>query len=300
MKLLSTFVVAVLLFFCLCSVFVVALAAKDNSNNNNKKILNNLVKNYPSWLLRTNDDNGNATSGSPNVNFEKQVDFHNTTAYILTLKNARSNHWHVYCHGCASEHKCNEEAREVVSVQAQQHDCLYATNAAPFSYHLGAACNGYVISDGVVMANSGDKPAGNTCLGITKNFGHWWIGDVGAVTKDDLQTLDQLVCGFGFLVIDGKPQYSPVTEIAPRTAWGINELGDLISMVADGSEVIKTGLTLNSTADWMVKLGAKYAVNMDGGGSSTTWFEGKVRGCPTGIDVPMCIERQVVSTQCIK
>jgi exopolysaccharide biosynthesis protein len=292
MKILSALLLLVLALINTTSVFIFANQDKTS------------IKNYPSWLLRTNDDNGNSSSNVPNINIVKQIDFNNTTAHVMTLKNARSGNWHIYCHGCSSMHKCNEESREFVSVQAQQRNCTSATNASPFSYKLGAGCNGYVISDGILMGNSGPSgginPTGAGCLGITKDHNHWWFGEDGAA-KDVLNELDQLVCGFNFLVVDGKPQYSHATEIAPRTAWGISEEGNLISLVADGAETIKTGLTLNSTVDWMIKLGAKYAVNMDGGGSATMVnSEFQVLGCPSCVDTPKCCERAVITIQCIK
>lgn len=55
----------------------------------------------------------------------------------------------------------------------------------------------------------------------------------------------------------------------PRTAAGITEDGELLLYVADGRQSgYSHGLTLEELAEEMKELGAEYAINLDGGGSS--------------------------------
>ena len=69
---------------------------------------------------------------------------------------------------------------------------------------------------------------------------------------------------------------------------------------ADGIEAGLVGLTLNQTAEWLVDLGAVYAINLDGGGSSTTWYNNTVVNHPTNNDRGPWGERPVTSMVCLK
>jgi exopolysaccharide biosynthesis protein len=69
----------------------------------------------------------------------------------------------------------------------------------------------------------------------------------------------------------------------PRT--GIGMIGDnhLVFVVADGrSAGYSRGVTMNEFAQIFVDLGATTAYNLDGGGSSTMWFNGDVVNNPLG------------------
>jgi len=62
-------------------------------------------------------------------------------------------------------------------------------------------------------------------------------------------------------------------ERNPRTAAGIARNGKrLILVVVDGREYENAGMTLRETANLMLALGARDAINLDGGGSTTMVF----------------------------
>ena len=68
----------------------------------------------------------------------------------------------------------------------------------------------------------------------------------------------------------------------PRTAIGVVEDNQLLVVVVDGrSPGYSAGATLTELATWMKGLGAVTAYNIDGGGSSTFYFDGEVRGWVT-------------------
>ena len=48
----------------------------------------------------------------------------------------------------------------------------------------------------------------------------------------------------------------------------------------DGRQKESIGMTLNELAGFMVELGCEDAMNLDGGGSATIWFDGSVRNKP--------------------
>ena len=70
-------------------------------------------------------------------------------------------------------------------------------------------------------------------------------------------------------------------ERAPRSAIGIDELGNVIFVVVDGRRASSPGLTIPELADVMKRIGSHHALNLDGGGSSTLYYDGKVLNIPS-------------------
>ncbi len=58
----------------------------------------------------------------------------------------------------------------------------------------------------------------------------------------------------------------------PRTAAGITSDNQLVLVTVDGRNAQSAGLTINELALLMRALGCEYAVNLDGGGSTTMWI----------------------------
>jgi len=71
----------------------------------------------------------------------------------------------------------------------------------------------------------------------------------------------------------------------PRTALGFND-DKLFLIVVDGrQEGYSTGMTMYEVAQVLIELGAKQAMNLDGGASSTFFADGKVLNRPSGGDL---------------
>merc|ERR1712137_913095 len=121
---------------------------------------------------------------------------------------------------------------------------------------------------------------------------------MGVLDPDQIPQMNfqQLLTGFGWLVKQGVNQVtSSGGEIAPRTAIGTNEDGELFLFEADGAEDMPNGnpkgLTLQQLADWVLEMGAYSMVNLDGGGSSVTVVNGEIVDRPTCHDVDLKCER---------
>jgi hypothetical protein len=74
----------------------------------------------------------------------------------------------------------------------------------------------------------------------------------------------------------------------PRTALGLTE-GFALALTCDGHTAEDAGLTLGELAELMIRLGARSALNFDGGGSTTMVCAGRLVNCPreqTGDDIP--------------
>ncbi|MDO9457848.1 phosphodiester glycosidase family protein [Nocardioides sp.] len=68
----------------------------------------------------------------------------------------------------------------------------------------------------------------------------------------------------------------------PRTAIGVVDADHVVVVVVDGRDTgYSRGVTLPELAEIMRGLGARTAYNLDGGGSSTMWFQGEVVNRPS-------------------
>ena len=66
----------------------------------------------------------------------------------------------------------------------------------------------------------------------------------------------------------------------PRTAIGYTEDNKLILVAVDGRENYSIGLTLNELANFMKELGCVNAMNLDGGGSTVMYINGRIVNNP--------------------
>ena len=113
---------------------------------------------------------------------------------------------------------------------------------------------------------------------------------LSTATVPSLRGVKSAISGGPTLVIGGKRQrfdkegadsyqYSSMLEKHPRSALGWNEQ-NYFWVEVDGRQKESVGMTLAELASFMVELGCEEAMNLDGGGSATIWFEGSVRNKP--------------------
>ena len=69
-------------------------------------------------------------------------------------------------------------------------------------------------------------------------------------------------------------------ERHPRSAVGWNDKFFFFIEVDGRQKNLSMGMTLPELSDYMLKLGCTDALNLDGGGSSTIWLNGKVMNSP--------------------
>lgn len=119
-------------------------------------------------------------------------------------------------------------------------------------------------------------------------------GSLGIIKEGSVsarQLLDEgavQVLSFGpALVTDGIITVSQNDEVGiamasnPRTAVGIIDDLHYVFVVSDGRTGESSGLKLYQLAEFMKGLGAVTAYNLDGGGSSLMYFNGKIINNPT-------------------
>lgn len=92
----------------------------------------------------------------------------------------------------------------------------------------------------------------------------------------------QVVDGIESVEVDTNVGNHSIQGDQPRTAVGVIDDNHLVFVVVDGrQEGYSEGATLPELADIMLSLGATTAYNLDGGGSSTMYFNGQVVNSPS-------------------
>ena len=152
--------------------------------------------------------------------------------------------------------------------------------------YYGARDNGYVIRDGIIYRSS--AKADQEDLVIYKDGSMKIINESEVSAQELVDDGAITVLSFGpALVEDGKVSVSQNEEVGkamasnPRTAIAITEDNHYLFIVSDGRTDESEGLSLYELATFAASLGAKTVYNLDGGGSSTMYFNGNVVNNPT-------------------
>lgn len=170
------------------------------------------------------------------------------------------------------------------SETAKNNNAILAVNGD----YYGANSTGYVIRNGVVYRDTVREDSSNGDLAIYKD------GSFKIIYEDQISA-DQLVkdgvvnlLAFGpALVENGEIAVGTNEEVGqamasnPRTAIGIIDANHYIIVVSDGRTSESKGLSLYQMAEVMKSYGVKTAYNLDGGGSSTLYFNSQVINKPT-------------------
>lgn len=178
---------------------------------------------------------------------------------------------------------------ETTSDIAEDNDAVFAVNGD----YYGFRDTGIVIRNGVVYRDEGAREG----LAFYTD-GHVEVYDETATTADELVAAgvwNTLSFGPAIVadgaVVDGIEDVEVDTNVGnhsiqgdqPRTAVGVVDDNHLVFVVVDGrSPGYSAGVDLTELAEIMQSLGATTAYNLDGGGSSTMYFDGALVNDPLG------------------
>lgn len=171
---------------------------------------------------------------------------------------------------------------ETTSVQAANAGAILAINGD----YYGAQERGYVLRNGVLYRASAQSGTDALVIGADGNFRIITEGETSADTLVREGAWQVLTFGPA-LINDGQVTVSSSDEVGramtsnPRTAIGQISEGHYLLVVSDGRTKESAGLSLRQLAELMQSLGAQIAYNLDGGGSSTMVFQGRVVNNPT-------------------
>ena len=173
---------------------------------------------------------------------------------------------------------------EPTSVIAERNNAIFAVNGD----YYGFRSKGYVMRNGYLYRTVPAKDPGQEDLAIYED------GSLRIIREADMTAEEMKGSGardiFSFgpgLVMDGEITVSEDDEVEraqvtnPRTAIGLLSPLHYLFLVSDGRTDESEGLSLYELAGLMKDLGCSIAYNLDGGGSSTMWFNGRVLNRPT-------------------
>ena len=204
----------------------------------------------------------------------------NTQVYIADVTVSSSE----YLKTAFAQNTYGNNVTAKTSETAANNNAILAVNGD----YYGANTTGYVIRNGVVYRDTVREDSSNGDLAIYKD------GSFKIIYEDQISA-DQLVkdgvvnlLAFGpSLVENGEIAFDTNSEVGqsmssnPRTAIGIIDENHYIIIVSDGRTSESEGLSLYQMAEIMKSYGVKTAYNLDGGGSSTLYFNGQVINKPT-------------------
>ena len=204
----------------------------------------------------------------------------NTQVYVADITVSSSD----YLKTAFAQNAFGTNVTEKTSETATDNNAILAINGD----YYGANSTGYVIRNGVVYRDTVRENSNNGDLAIYKD------GSFKIIYEDQISA-EQLVkdgvvnlLAFGpTLVENGEIAVGTNEEVGqamasnPRTAIGIIDENHYIIVVSDGRTSESKGLSLYQMAEVMKSYGVKTAYNLDGGGSSTLYFNGQVINKPT-------------------
>ena len=215
-----------------------------------------------------------------NVSIEiTQRRIYETECYIADVKLSSAE----YLKTAFAKGKFGKNIAQTTSKIAESVDAIFAINGD----YYGIRERGYVIRNGVLYQSKG----------YTNNQEDLVIYPDGSfrIIKEKEVTAQQLydegawqVLTFGPALVEGgeaavKEGEDVAAHMAsnPRTAIGIIDELHYVFIVSDGRTKASAGLSLLELAQVMIDLGVTTGYNLDGGGSATMVFNGKVVNKPT-------------------
>ena len=153
--------------------------------------------------------------------------------------------------------------------------------------YYGSQERGYVIRNGVLYR--GTAVSGRQDLVIYEDGSMEVIQETGISAEELLAKGARDVLSFGpellkngSITVNSSYEVAKATNSNPRTAIGMIDELHYVFVVSDGRTGQSAGLSVYELAEFMQSLGVKTAYNLDGGGSSTMYFNGQVINDPVG------------------
>ncbi len=204
----------------------------------------------------------------------------NTTVYIADIQLADLE----YLKTAFADNTYGRNFKETTSAMAEDNHALFAINGD----YYGFRDYGFVLRDGVLYRDTARKSGSDEAL-LVDGQGNFSIineSETSAASLADAGAWQ--IFSFGPALIDnGEITVSADSEVGqsmssnPRTAIGQISPLHYIFIVSDGRTSESAGLSLLELAQVFQERGCTVAYNLDGGGSSTMWFNGRIVNNPT-------------------
>ncbi len=203
---------------------------------------------------------------------------YDTSIYVADVELASAN----YLKTAFAKSSYGKNVTQKTSEIASTNNAILAINGD----YYGVQEKGYVLRNSTLYRNTASSD--NEDLVIYSD-GSFDIIHENAVSAESLLAEGAIhILSFGpALVTESNVSVSEGEEVGkamssnPRTALGIIDDLHYVLVVSDGRTSKSEGLTLYELATFMQSIGCTTAYNLDGGGSSTMYFNGEVINNPT-------------------
>jgi len=218
--------------------------------------------------------------------------YYDTTCYIADIKISNAT----YLKTAFANRTYGKNIIERTSDMAKRNDAIFAVNGD----YYGFRSYGFVLRNGTLYRDTPRNSSNDDALVV------YYDGSFEIIEENKSNVYDYYNKGayqiFTFgpaLVNNNKIAVNVNSEVGghldsnPRTAIGIIEPLHYVVIVSDGRIEESAGLTLYQLADiFCNEYNCSVAYNLDGGGSSTMWFNGRIVNVTTydGIHI---VERKV-------
>lgn len=252
-----------------------------------------------SSINSNNSSNSSDSSNSNNSSISDATEVSSTTAYEdnnkkITIKTYDRNSTKIYVAFVTIKDDASINTalayetygRNVTDTTSNIAESVNAVLAINGDFY-GARDSGYVIRNGQLLRNS-IRSYDQEDLVIYKD------GSIEIIKEGDISAEELLENGavqvFSFgpaliedseIAVDSSDEVGRAMASNPRTAIGIIDENNYVFVVSDGRTYESEGLTLKELAEFMQELNVKTAYNLDGGGSSTMYFNGQIVNNPT-------------------
>lgn len=203
---------------------------------------------------------------------------YDSTVYVADVQVASPE----YLKTALAQNLYGKNVTSATSDIAESNDAILAINGD----YYGARESGYVLRNGILYRSEAGKNREDLVIYEDGSFDI--INESEVAAEELLEDGAVQILSFGpALVIDGEISVTEDEEVGkakasnPRTAIGIIDDLHYVLVVSDGRTDESEGLSLYQLAGIMKELGAQTAYNLDGGGSSTMYFNGEVVNNPT-------------------
>ena len=239
------------------------------------------------------DSNENLTKNIKNnnvVSTETSYSDDNIEINIVTYREYDTNIYvaDIYCDGnylktYLAHNSYGKNVTEKTSNMAETVNALLAINGD----YYGAREKGYVIRNGRIYRDIASNNQEDLVI--------YYDGSMEIINENNISASELINNGVynllsfgpglisdGEIIIDENDEVGRSMASNPRTAIGMIDDNHYIFVVSDGRTSENDGLSLYELALFMKKLGCKVSYNLDGGGSSTMYFNGNIINNPTG------------------
>lgn len=211
------------------------------------------------------------------INIET-IQKYNTTYYVADIQVSDAS----YLKTALAEDTYGRNIKGTTSEIAEAHNAILAVNGD----YYGFRNSGYVLRNGTLYRDTATSNGEDLVIDDNGNFS---IINESETSTDSLNVSDiSQILSFGpalmengKIVVDSTSEVSQSKNSNPRTAIGQISPLHYVIIVSDGRTSESEGLSLLELAQEFQERGCTTAYNLDGGGSSTMYFNGELVNNPT-------------------